>query len=168
MESREDERPAGGGPAGRSFGELTVLRRTWPAETERGSVLWSCRCGRCGRSADVREADLLGGEAQDCGCAARAAAGIRTARAPQLTNLARGGRRPRLLTHEGETLTAAQWSARTGTKANTILSRIYILGWSDSEAVSGLRRGRTSPGAKGPANRFLPDEPTAPAAGDAQ
>ena len=41
-----------------------------------------------------------------------------------------------LLSHDGETLTIAEWSERTGLKATTICVRLYSLGWSATRALT--------------------------------
>lgn len=48
----------------------------------------------------------------------------------------RNKRNNRLLTAQGETLTLAEWSRRTGLAARTISQRISRLGWTEAQAVN--------------------------------
>lgn len=50
---------------GRTFGRLTVLRRS--ARSVRGAVLWTCLC-KCGQVVDVRGNHLRRGATRSCGC----------------------------------------------------------------------------------------------------
>lgn len=54
----------------------------------------------------------------------------------------RNRRGNRLLTHEGETLTVAEWAERTGVGSATIRSRIDRYGWSVSLALTTPHRSR--------------------------
>jgi hypothetical protein len=55
---------------GRTFGRLTVLRRSQRRSDSRGHALWDCRCV-CGNEKMVRAKTLVSGETQSCGCLQR-------------------------------------------------------------------------------------------------
>lgn len=96
---------------GKRFGSWTVLGRA-PKKPHYNEAYWLVRCD-CGYERAIGRTGLRSGRSTSCGCAERPSRQLR-------------------LTHDGETLTFRQWSARTGLTIATIKHRHYK--WPDDPA----------------------------------
>jgi len=112
---------------GRRFGRLVAIapaerpaRVTGPTANRRR--FWSLQCN-CGATRVACHRDLLSGHTRSCGCLRREVAA------------ASGRRQAELVTWDGEMLTLAQWSARTGMAARQLRERLRA-GWSVEQVLT--------------------------------